>query len=57
MPQALSNAVKGHGYQTLKTIAFNGLANTFTRLRNTLTQMDFMATPRPCAGHGALTRC
>jgi hypothetical protein len=34
MPQALSNAVKGHGYQTLKTIAFNGLANTFTRLRN-----------------------
>jgi hypothetical protein len=57
MPQALSNAVKGHGYQTLKTIAFNGLANTFTRLPNTLTQMDFMATPRPCAGHGALTRC
>jgi hypothetical protein len=45
MPQALSNAVKGHGYQTLKTIAFNGLANTFTRLRNTLTQMNLWQRP------------
>jgi len=55
MPQALSNAVKGHGYQTLKNIAFNRLDNTFTRLRNTLTTMDFMATHRLPETQGALT--